>query len=151
MESSVSDASPRRLRVAVVTHDFPTAHQRHRGAPLWQTLLALQRHVDLTVYCPVPRCPGVAATWIGGGTYGEFPVGSTASFPVRPLPYLAVPVLTHARNGDSIFRGLRRQLEKERPDLIVAYWMYPDAYAAVRAGHALGITLVAGSRASGLK
>jgi glycosyltransferase involved in cell wall biosynthesis len=40
---------------------------------------------------------------------------------------------------------------KERPDLILSYWIYPDSYAALRSGEALRIPVVVGSRGSDLK
>ncbi|MBN1163414.1 MAG: glycosyltransferase family 4 protein [Candidatus Krumholzibacteriota bacterium] len=42
----------------------------------------------------------------------------------------------------SVRPTLKREVARRRPDLIYATWAYPDCYAAVRAGKALGIPVV---------
>jgi glycosyltransferase involved in cell wall biosynthesis len=42
-------------------------------------------------------------------------------------------------------------LRRLKPQLILAYWLYPEGYAAVTAGRKLGIPVVVGARGSDLK
>jgi len=138
-------------KISVVTHDFPTREQPYRGAPIWNTLIGLQKYADLSVYCPVPVCPAPLNRLTGRRTYGHYPVAPEGTLRLQATPYFSIPLLTHSQNGRSIQRKLTREFQQQRPDLILSYWIYPDSYAAVLTGEDLGIPTVVCSRGSDLK
>lgn len=144
----------RKLKICVVTHDFPTHEQPYRGAPIWRTLTRLREHAQLSVYCPVPECPALLKPLTAGRIFGHYPAAPeqvSGGLQLHALPYFAVPAVTHSRNGRSIERKLKSVLQSERPDLVLSYWIYPDSYAAVRAAEQFGIPAVVCSRGSDLK
>lgn len=71
--------------------------------------------------------------------------------PARVLDYFSIPGLTRRLNGRLLARALERRLRACRPDVVLAYRIYPDGYAAVAAGAHLGIPAVVSARGSDLK
>jgi hypothetical protein len=120
--------TPHRLKICAVTHDFPTDAQPYRGAPIWQTLIALERYAEVSIVCPVPVCPGIRRVLgSASGIYNQYPshAGSQTSR-IVPLTYFAIPRLTHARNGLTLTRTLRQSIAMQQPDIVLSYWIYPD-------------------------
>jgi glycosyltransferase involved in cell wall biosynthesis len=134
-----------RLRLAVITPHFPTRTEPHRGAPVWNSITALARMADVDVYCTYPRYVGPRPAWLHEGS-----VGASDEFRAQLLEYRALPAVSRVLNGQSILRALRRQV-RYRPDVILAYWIYPDGYAAVRLAQEIGTRAVLFSRGSDLK
>jgi glycosyltransferase involved in cell wall biosynthesis len=66
------------------------------------------------------------------------------------LEYNTVPWIGRAFNGTWSEEALEPALRAWRPDVILAYWLYPTAWAAVRIGGRLGVPVVVGSRGSDL-
>jgi glycosyltransferase involved in cell wall biosynthesis len=75
---------------------------------------------------------------------------TSAGVDAELLTYTAVPIVSRLMNGGSIFRAARRKL-RQKPDVILSYWVYPDGYAAVRLGKDLNVPAVLFSRGSDLK
>src|SRR5689334_20228399 len=119
-------------KICVITHDFPTARQPYRGAPIWRTLLQLRRYADLRVLCPVPTCFGADLLLQAARIYNQRPE-CTELAPIA-VPYPAVPRVTHARNSSVLAPRLLKQIAADRPDVILSYWIYPDSCAAVMTG-----------------
>jgi teichuronic acid biosynthesis glycosyltransferase TuaC len=138
-----------RLRFAVITPNFPSQAEPYRGAPIWATLRSLVEFVDLSVYCSVPVYP-----------FGFRPPGYLYSlpstkatdrlFPCTTVTYPALPVLSRPFNGRALYKAVRREL-RGKPDTVLAYWGYPDGFAAVRLGEELGIPSVVSTRGSDLR
>ena len=59
--------------------------------------------------------------------------------------YPAIPGLTRAINGAVAGALLRPRLVRFGPDLVIAYWAYPEGMAGVRAAHALGKPCIVGA------
>src|SRR5690606_3274073 len=55
-----------------------------------------------------------------------------------------------SRLGNGLVGGmaLAPRLRAFAPDLVLAYWVYPDGHAAVRAARALGVPCIVGARGS---
>jgi glycosyltransferase involved in cell wall biosynthesis len=58
---------------------------------------------------------------------------------VTYVPYLALPVVSRPLNGFSMARALLGAVRAFQPDAVLNYVVYPDGYAAVRVGAALGM------------
>lgn len=137
------------MRVAVVTSYFPTAPGSYRGHTALQTLQRMKEWSDVSVICPLTIYPLLSGV-VGGGSApdgGYRPAGIDTTYVECP----AVPVLSRPWNGRTFERRIRPHLERLRPEVILNYWLYPDGYAAVRAGHALGVPVVVGSIGSDLR
>jgi len=143
------------MKISIITPVFPTPAEAYRGAPIWNTLRELSGLADLYVYCTRPRYPfglGQPASYRPRALrYSPEAIDTTTyNIPAHAIDYLAIPWLTRPFNGSTILRSLRRPIMRDRPDLILSYFVYPEGYAAVRLAKALGIPAVVGSRGSDL-
>ncbi len=67
------------------------------------------------------------------------------------VPYPAVALLSRPWNGKNCASALYTPLAKLRPDVVLNYWLYPEGYAALSVGKALGLPVVVGARGSDLR
>jgi teichuronic acid biosynthesis glycosyltransferase TuaC len=129
------------VRVAVLTKHFPNSHQQWAGHSAYQTIRVLATLCDLHVFYPetaypallTPRSsrrPPLDRTWS--------PAGVNVSY----LPFPVLPVISRSLNGAMIAHRLLPHVRRFNPDILLSYFIYPDGYAAVRIGRALGIPTV---------
>lgn len=128
------------MRVAVVTQYFPTSAQPWAGHSAYQTLKWLAAACDVRVFYPEATYPALLRPKTGGGAFDRAwqPAGVAAEY----IPYPVLPVVSRPLNGWTIFRRLLPQVRAWQPDVILDYVVYPDGYAAVRIGEALGVPVV---------
>ena len=127
------------MRVAVVTHYFPTSSDPWAGHSAYQTLRLLAQRCAVRVFYPEVRYPGLVRPKSSHAIdRGWAPAGVEVSY----IPYPALPVVSRPLNGFAIARTLRPAVRAWRPDAILNYVIYPDGYAAVRIGRALGVPVV---------
>jgi glycosyltransferase involved in cell wall biosynthesis len=139
---------PGQLRILVVTSQFPLPGDMQRGLPVYQTVKQLARLADVRVVSPVAAYPrGIRPR---SYTYHDAPESIDAAVPVRYAGFTVLPVLSRPINGWLCARALAGPVRDARPDVILSYWLYPDAYGACGAARRLGIPVVAGARGSDL-
>lgn len=141
-------------RLGVVTPLFPTPEEPHRGAPVWATLERLRELAELTVYCTAPDYPGWMRRLLKPRSYLRFatrPDPARWPVPLEAVRFTALPGLSRSLNGWSISRALRPLVERDRPQALLAFWIYPEGYGAVRLGRALGLPVAVCSRGSDLR
>jgi glycosyltransferase involved in cell wall biosynthesis len=140
------------LRIAVVTPLFPIREEPYRGIPIYNTVVQLQRLATVRVFCPFALYP----QWkpLQPSSYVYRNVDDEFQPPLVPTEYISYPALPalsrplNARNcGTRILPALRQFV----PDLILAYWLYPEGRGALLAGRRLGVPVVGGARGSDLK
>ena len=139
------------MRLAAVTSQFPVAGDPTRGRPIVQTLTALAKLVHVEVFVPNARYP----RWLAPRSYhyGQ-PADDMANvdgLTVHYLTYPTLPVVGRLVNGYSAGKSLRNPLLRYRPDVVLSYWLYPDAFGAAAVAHELGVPLVAGARGSDIR
>ena len=140
-----------RPRIALVTSLWPLPEAPHDGKPIYETALRLQRYAEIAAFCPVSRYP--EARWLQPARYVYHHAGSRHApegVETRYLEYRTLPWIGRQFNGLLTQSVLEPALQAWRPDLILAYWLYPTAWAAVRVGRRLGVPVVVGSRGSDL-
>ncbi len=140
-----------RPRIALVTFLWPLPDAPHAGKPIYETALRLRNYADVEVFCPVSRYP--RARWLQPARHVHHRVDPGHSPPglrTQYLEYRTLPWVGRQFNGLLAQSVLEPALRDWRPDLILAYWLYPTAWAAVRVGKRLGIPVVVGSRGSDL-
>lgn len=138
------------MRILVVTSQFPIVGEPNRGRPLYQTVRALAGLATVRVACPVAVYPRRA----GPRSYLPRPPradGTDSGLDVAYVGYPALPVVSRPLNGWSCGRALRASCTDFRPDVVLSYWMYPDAFGAMRVARRAGVPLVAGARGSDLR
>ncbi len=139
------------MRLAVVTSQYPLAEDPTRGQPVRQTIDALSRLTSLEVFVPNAVYPA----WLQPRSYryattssGTLSVGG---YRVHHVSYGTLPLVGRVLNGRSAARALFEPLQRFSPDLVLAYWLYPDAYGASAVAQRLGIPVVSGARGSDLR
>jgi len=138
------------MKIWAVTALFPTRAEPYRGAAIWSTLRELSAYADIEGFCPLARYPA----WLRPRNFryvGESADTAACGVTARTVEYFAIPWISRSLNGNTIYRGLRRAVPARAPDLILGFYVYPEAYAAVRLGKALGVPVVIGSRGSDLR
>jgi len=137
------------MRILVVTSQFPIDGEPHRGRPILQTVRALAGMASVRVLSPVASYPH----WAQPRSYLHRPA-VTLPLPgleVAHAAYPALPLLSRGANGLLCARAVAAALREDRPDVVLAYWLYPDAYGAVEAAEAAGLPVVVGARGSDLR
>jgi glycosyltransferase involved in cell wall biosynthesis len=120
------------------------------GHSVFHTFRHLKELAELEVICPAAVYPPLPGTRFHKPDPREIryrPAGLAASY----FGYPAVPFLTRPVNGLVCQRYLMEYVRRAQPDLILNYWLYPEGFAAVRAGRALGVPVVVGSIGSDLR
>lgn len=132
-----------RLRIAIVVDFLPSPAHPHRGWVNYQRVKALSKFADVRAYRLEPAYPKLVQS--------SFQNGSESASNVVVVRYPAVPVLTRAVNGRFGGRVLAPRLREFRPDVVLAYFVYPVGFAAVMAGKRLGVPTVIGAVGSDLR
>jgi teichuronic acid biosynthesis glycosyltransferase TuaC len=138
------------MRILIVTSQFPIAGEPHRGRPILQTVRELAQLATVRILSPIATYP----RWAAPRSY-LFRAANAAhgveGCDVEYVTYPALPALSRPFNGALCARALHRPLKAFAPDVVLSYWLYPDAYGALRAAQRAGLPLVAGARGSDLR
>ncbi|MGB6974748.1 MAG: glycosyltransferase [Terracidiphilus sp.] len=130
------------MKVAIVTHYFPSSSEPWQGRSAYQRLLELSKVADTRVFYPHTAYPDSLRRWTkSADNFDAF--YSPPGVNVRYYDYLAVPVLSRPFNGWMAARALLPHVRTFAPDIIYSYVLYPDGYAALQIGKALGVPVVA--------
>lgn len=137
------------MRLLVVTSQFPIRDEPTRGRPIVQTVQELARLATVKVISPIAVYP----RWAQPGSYLAHAPGAVAEAhdDLEYPSYPALPGLTRPLNGWLCARAIEASLVRFRPDVVLAYWLYPDAYGAMLAARRAGVPLVAGARGSDVR
>lgn len=138
------------MRLLIVTSQFPIAGEPNRGRPIHQTVRELSKLADVRVLSPVARYP----RWARPRSYlfrASNPAHTLPDCDVRYVEYPALPLLTRPFNGWLCARTLHAPLREFAPDVVLSYWLYPDAFGAMHAARRAGLPLVVGARGSDLR
>jgi glycosyltransferase involved in cell wall biosynthesis len=120
--------------------------------PFFNKARAMAKYTDLSVYVLMPEYPRYALLQPRrfGHRAGDAPL-DLGHAPVEYVRYPALPVLTRLSNGWQCGRRLRPRLEAFRPDVVLSYQLYPEAFGAVAAARALGVPCIVGAIGSDLR
>lgn len=118
---------------------------------------ALAEHADVRVMAPTPYFP----SWLPGREEwkkwgaverdGYFPAGIRVTYP----RYVSIPGLATWFQGVAMAHSVSRELALNydgwQPDVIDGHFVFPDGYAAMRLGQALGVPVVVTCHGSDLR
>lgn len=138
------------MRLLIVTSQFPIAGEPNRGRPIYQTVRELSKLADVRVLSPVASYP----RWARPRSYlfrASDPAHTVPDCDVRYVEYPALPLLTRPFNGWLCARTLHSPLREFAPDVVLSYWLYPDAFGAMHAARRARLPLVVGARGSDLR
>lgn len=138
------------MRILIVTSQFPIAGEPNRGRPIHQTVRELSTLAEVRVLSPVARYQ----RWATPRSYlyrASDPDFAVPGCDVRYVDYPALPVVSRPFNGWLCARTLHAPLREFAPDVVLSYWLYPDAFGAMHAARCARLPLVVGSRGSDLR
>jgi glycosyltransferase involved in cell wall biosynthesis len=135
------------VRVLAITKIFPNAAEPLSAPFNRQQFAALARLCELEVLATIPWFPGAGliSRWSSAGKLARVPARETIEgIAVRHPRTLFVPRLAHAMWGPMYAASIAPQLARYRHkvDVVLGSWAYPDGFAAVIAGHLLGVPSV---------
>lgn len=136
-------------RIALVTPMLPVAHDQTRGRYIYETARALSRLTEVRTWFiqpRYPRLPGLAPRSFLHDDIG--PDYRIEGLDVEAFSYPAIPGLSRLLNGVVASRLLTPRVRRFAPDLVLAYWVYPDGHAALRTARNLGVPCIVGARGS---
>jgi teichuronic acid biosynthesis glycosyltransferase TuaC len=139
----------RLLRIALVTPILPVPQDVTRGRYIFETATALSRVADVRVFFQLTRYPDPGL--LGWRTL----LRSKADEPyaienldVECFSYPSLRFATRLLNGLTSSQILTPRLERFSPDIVLAYWVYPEGFAALRSARQLGVPCVVGALGS---
>jgi glycosyltransferase involved in cell wall biosynthesis len=133
-------------RIALVTPILPFPGDPTRGRFIYETAKGLAALADIKVFFQQPRYPRLPGLSPRSQIYGTAGEGyQLEGLSVSAYSYPAIPGVTRAINGWVSSRELYRRLRAFVPELVLAYWVYPDGYAALLAARKLGVPCVVGA------
>ncbi len=137
------------MRVLVVTSQFPLPGDLQRGRAVYQTIQALARIASVSVLSPVASYPMRIRP--RSYVYHAAPAQFDAGVPVKYVTFPVLPIISRPFSGWLCARALETEIANARPDVVLSYWLYPDAYGALTVARRLNIPMVAGARGSDLR
>ena len=127
------------MRVLSFSYCFPNHAAEGWGVFVYQRLAALAGRLPLEVVSPVPTLPVISRLRGWPGPEQETWQGLTVH---RPR-FFYLPAVLKSRDGQFYARGIRawleRQVEKSRPDLLDAHFVWPDGVGVSLLARQLGL------------
>ncbi len=129
------------MRVAVITRYFPTSQEPWAGHSSYQTLRLLAKRCDLKLFYPESQYPRLLTPRSRAGRSLDLN-HQVSDVAVKYIHYPALPAISRSLNGWSAARSILADVRQFQPEIILNYIVYPDGFAALRVGRALGIPVV---------
>ena len=141
------------MRLAVVSPHFPVLPDPTYGRPIYLSLLGLQQvaPVEMEVFCPLSTYPAAFKRLFSPAQVRAMKEYAPSGIRTHYFGYPALPGVSRPANGIVSGLYLLPRLRRFRPDLVLAYWLYPEGYGAVWASQRIGVPVVTGSRGSDLR
>jgi len=135
------------LRVLAITKIFPNAVEPLSAPFNRQQFAALSELCELEILATIPWFPGagVTARWSSAGKLADVPARETiAGLDVRHPRTLFVPKLAHSMWGPLYAASIAPVIlgYRNKVDVVLGSWAYPDGFAAVIASRLLGVPCV---------
>ncbi len=128
---------------------LPVPHDQTRGRYIHETARSLSKLATVKVFFQQVRYPNIPL--LAPRSFLEGVVGSDYTLDgvdVETSSYPAFPVISRAINGHVNAALMKSRVRAFKPDLILAYWVYPDGYAALRVARSLKLPCVVGALGS---
>ena len=136
------------MRILVLTNLYPNPWQPHRAAFNRQQFAALAQQHEVRVIAPVAWTDEWSSRAVGSQQRVILRDGMTVEHPRYVFP----PKVLRSWHGRFYLRSVRPVFERAvngfRPDVVLASWAYPDAWAAVELARDANLPIVAKAHGS---
>jgi Glycosyltransferase len=129
------------LKIAVVTHYFPSSAEPWQGRSAYQTLRLVAQKADVQVFYPNASYPSFLKS-----RSRRFTLDHSWSVPdmkAKYIDYPALPIISRPFNGNTAAHVLLPHVRAYAPDLIFSCVLYPHGYTALKIARALKVPAVA--------
>jgi teichuronic acid biosynthesis glycosyltransferase TuaC len=136
-------------KIALITPMLPVPHDSTRGRYIYETARSLSRIAEVKVFFQQIRYPRLP--WAAPRSFLHADVGPDyriEGLDVEAFSYPGLPVVSRAFNGMVAAQVLTPKVRAFNPDLVLAYWVYPDGDTARRVARRLGKPCVVGALGS---
>jgi teichuronic acid biosynthesis glycosyltransferase TuaC len=128
------------LRIAVVTHYFPSSAEPWQGRSAYETLRVVARKAEVRVFYSNARYPSFLKSRSRRFTLD--PSWSPPDVETNYYDYPALPVLSRPFNGSTAAQVLLPHVRAFTPDLIFSCVLYPHGYTGLKIARALKVPAV---------
>lgn len=136
-------------RIALVTPMLPVPHDQTRGRYIHETGRSLAKLATVKVFfqqARYPKLPFVAPrSFIDGNVGPDYRIDGIDT---ETFTYPVFPLISRAINGHVSSHLLTPRVAAFKPDIVLAYWVYPDGYAALRTARQLKVPCIVGALGS---
>jgi teichuronic acid biosynthesis glycosyltransferase TuaC len=136
-------------RIALITPILPMPFDQTRGRFIYETARALSKQAQVKVFLQHAAYPNIPLlsprTFVYGELGNEYRI---EGLDVEAFSYPALPVVSRGLNGHVCGHYLTPRLRRFQPDLVLAYWVYPDGFAGLAAARRLKVPCVIGALGS---
>lgn len=137
------------MKIALVTPMLPVPHDQTRGRYIHETARSLSKLAQVRVFFQSSRYPRIPGIKPRSFLHGEVAKGYALSdVDVEAFDYPALPVVSRGLNGYVSSWALLPRVRAFQPDVVLAYWVYPDGFAASRVARSLGVPCLVGALGS---
>lgn len=141
-----------RLRVAIVTPIFPVPWDLTRGRPVYETARAMSELTDVRVYFTTATYAKARCLQPRGYFYEPLPDDYVLpGVNMEAISYPALPIVSRPFNGWVSAACITPRLRTYRPDVVLAYWIFPEGMGSLLAARRLGLPCVIGARGSDVR
>lgn len=137
-------------KILLSTVLFPNRFEINRGVCIKKQAVELARSDKLTILVPIPYFPSFFAN-SARHFYAKIPTeDSIAGLPVRYPRFFIIPKIFRFLHGPflfaSVFRYYRQVIKREKPDILLGFWAFPDGFANVLMAKCFKLPVVIGCR-----
>jgi hypothetical protein len=129
------------LKIAVVTHYFPSSAEKWQGRSAYQTLRLIAQKANVHVFYPNSSYPSILKS--RSRSFILDPSWSPPDIKTTYHNYPAIPVISRPFNGNVAAHVLLPHVRAFAPDLIFSCVLYPHGYTALKIARALSVPAVA--------
>ncbi len=128
---------------------LPVPHDMTRGRYIHETARSLSHLADVKVFFQTLRYPRMPGFTPRSYLYGKVESGYRLDgIDVDAFDYPAIPVVSRSMNGRVASWVLSPRVRAFDPDVVLAYWVYPDGYAGLKVARRLDVPCVVGALGS---
>jgi teichuronic acid biosynthesis glycosyltransferase TuaC len=133
------------MRIAISTPVYPLPADLTRGRYMYEIARCLSKLATVEVFFHTGRYP--RQRWLRPRSFVATEVTTDLSTPdakVQAFDYPSLPFVSRIVNGFVSGQALLRRLKPFKPDVVLAYWIYPEGYGAWRCAQRLRVPCVLG-------